>query len=105
MKHGKRYREQYAKIDREHAYSPTEAIKLVKDTQSTKFTETVDAHIRTGLNVRHDDEQRRGAITLPPAGGRDVTTAFFARGPKAEEAREARPDFAGDEDLAKRIQD
>ena len=105
MKHGKRYREQYAKIDREHAYPPSEAIKLVKDTQSTKFTETVEAHIRTGLNVRHADEQLRGTITLPNSAGRDVTIAVFARGPKADEAREAGADFVGDEDLAKRIQD
>jgi large subunit ribosomal protein L1 len=105
MKHGKRYREQYAKVDREHAYAPTEAIKLVKDMQSTKFTETVECHIRTGLNVRHADEQLRGTITLPHSAGRDVTIAVFARGPKADEAREAGADFVGDEDLAKRIQD
>jgi large subunit ribosomal protein L1 len=105
MKHGKRYREQYAKVDREHAYAPTEAIKLVKDMQSTKFTETVECHIRTGLNVRHADEQLRGTITLPNSAGRDVTIAVFARGPKADEAREAGADFVGDEDLAKRIQD
>jgi large subunit ribosomal protein L1 len=87
MKHGKRYREQYAKVDREHAY------------------ETVECHIRTGLNVRHADEQLRGTITLPHSAGRDVTIAVFARGPKADEAREAGADFVGDEDLAKRIQD
>ena len=105
MKHGKRYREQYAKVDRERAYEPTEAIKLVKDLQSTKFTETVECHIRTGLNVRHADEQLRGTITLPHSAGRDVTIAVFARGPKADEAREAGADVVGDEDLAKRIQD
>jgi large subunit ribosomal protein L1 len=105
MKHGKRYREQYAKVDREHAYEPVEAIKLIKDLQSAKFAETVEAHIRTGLNVRHADEQLRGTITLPHSAGRDVTIAVFARGPKADEAREAGADFVGDEDLAKRIQD
>jgi large subunit ribosomal protein L1 len=105
MKHGKRYREQYAKVDRERQYSPTEAIALVKDLQSAKFAETVEAHIRTGLNVRHADEQLRGTITLPHSAGRDVTIAVFARGPKADEAREAGADFVGDEDLAKRIQD
>jgi large subunit ribosomal protein L1 len=105
MKHGKRYREQYAKIDREHAYAPTEAVRLVRDLQSAKFTETVECHIRTGLNVRHADEQLRGTITLPHSAGRDVTIAVFARGPKADEAREAGADFVGDEDLAKRIQD
>jgi large subunit ribosomal protein L1 len=105
MKHGKRYREQYAKIDREHAYAPTEAVRLVKGLQSAKFAETVECHIRTGLNVRHADEQLRGTITLPHSAGRDVTIAVFARGPKADEAREAGADFVGDEDLAKRIQD
>ena len=105
MKHGKRYREQYAKVDREHAYQPVEAVKLVKDLQSAKFAETVECHIRTGLNVRHADEQLRGTITLPHSAGRDVTIAVFARGPKADEAREAGADFVGDEDLAKRIQD
>jgi large subunit ribosomal protein L1 len=105
MKHGKRYREQYAKVDREHAYPPADAVRLVKGLQSAKFTETVECHIRTGLNVRHADEQLRGTITLPHSAGRDVTIAVFARGPKADEAREAGADFVGDEDLAKRIQD
>src|SRR3954466_4487047 len=105
MKHGKRYREQYAKIDREHAYPPTEAVRLIKDVQSAKFAETVEVHIRTGLNVRHADEQLRGTITLPHAAGRDVKIAVFARGAKADEAREAGADYVGDEDLAKRIQD
>jgi large subunit ribosomal protein L1 len=105
MKHGKRYREQYAKVDRERAYAPIEAVRLVKDLQSAKFAETVECHIRTGLNVRHADEQLRGTITLPHSAGRDVTIAVFARGPKADEAREAGADFVGDEDLAKRIQD
>jgi len=104
-KHGKRYREQYAKVDRERAYSPAEAVQLIKDIQSAKFAETVEVHIRTGLNVRHADEQLRGTITLPHAAGRDVKIAVFARGAKADEAREAGADYVGDEDLAKRIQD
>ena len=65
MKHGKRYREQYAKVDRERHYAPTEAISLIKEIQSAKFAETVEAHIRTGLNVRHSDQQLRGTIALP----------------------------------------
>ena len=85
-KHGKRYREQYAKVDRERQYSPAEAIRLIKDIQSAKFAETVEAHIRTGLNVRHADEQLRGTITLPHAAGRDVTIAVFAKGAEAAEA-------------------
>src|SRR3954471_7094380 len=105
MKHGKRYREQYAKVDREHAYSPKEAVKLVKDLQSTKATETVECHIRTGLNVPHADEQLRGTITLPHSAGRDVTIAVCPRGPRGAEAREAGADIVGDEDLATRIQE
>jgi large subunit ribosomal protein L1 len=104
-KHGKRYRDQYAKVDRERAYSPAEAVRLIKEFQSTKFPETVEVHVRTGLNVRHADEQLRGTITLPNSAGRDVTIAVFAKGPKADEAREAGADIVGDEDLAKRIQE
>jgi large subunit ribosomal protein L1 len=104
-KHGKRYRELYSKVDRERQYSPVEAVRLVKEMQSVKFPETVEAHIRTGLNVRHADEQLRGTITLPHSQGRDVTIIVFAKGPKADEAREAGADVVGDEDLAKRIQD
>src|SRR5947208_16660848 len=104
-KHGKRYREQYGKVDRERSYEPADAVRLIKDIQSAKFPETVECHIRTGLNVRHADEQLRGTITLPHSAGRDVTIAVFARGPKPDEAREAGADFVGDEDLAQRIQD
>ena len=104
-KHGKRYREQYAKVDRERAYAPAEAVRLIKQTQSAKFAETVEAHIRTGLNVRHADEQLRGTITLPHSAGMDVTIAVFAKGAKADEAREAGTDIVGDEDLAKRVQE
>jgi large subunit ribosomal protein L1 len=104
-KHGKRYREQYGKVDRERAYSPAEAVTLLKEIQSAKFPETVEVHVRTGLNVRHADEQLRGTITLPNSAGRDVTIAVFAKGPKADEAREAGADIVGDEDLAKRIQE
>ena len=104
-KHGKRYREQYGKVDRERNYEPADAVRLIKDIQSARFPETVEAHIRTGLNVRHADEQLRGTITLPHSAGRDVTIAVFARGPKAEEARAAGADHVGDEDLAKRVEE
>src|SRR3954449_2637980 len=105
MKHGKRYREQYAKIDRENQYSPAEAVKLIKDIQSSKFPETVEAHIRTGLNVRHADEQLRGTITLPHSAGRDVTIAVFAKGDKADEAREAGAGHVGGQDFGQRSRD
>src|SRR3982751_6808744 len=104
-KHGKRYRTLYEQVDRERNYAPADAIALVKGFQTTKFSETVEVHIRTGLNVRHADEQLRGTITLPHSAGMDVTIAVFAKGAKADEAREAGADIVGDEDLAKRIQE
>ena len=104
-KHGKRYRGLYEKVDREHEYTPGEAVQLVKSFQSTGATETVEAHVRTGLNVRHADEQLRGTITLPNSEGVDVTVAVFARGDQAREAEAAGADAVGDEDLAKRVEE
>ena len=104
-KHGKKYLEARAKVDREHEYSPAEAIALVKETKAAKFDESVEVHIRTGLNVRHADEQLRGTIALPHGLGKDVTVAVFARGDKAREAQEAGADHVGDEDLAKRVEE
>ena len=103
-KHGKKYRELYSRVDREHQYSPAEAVRLVKGMQSAKFAETVECHIRTGLNVRHAEEQLRGTITLPHMAGTDVTVVVFARGEKARDAEAAGADFVGDDDLAERIQ-
>ena len=104
-KHGKRYRELYTKVDREKQYAPKEAVELIKEFQSAKFPETVEVHIRTGLNVRHADEQLRGTITLPHSAGRDVTIAVFARGEQAEAAKAAGADVVGAEDLAERVQE
>jgi large subunit ribosomal protein L1 len=104
-KHGKRYREAYGKIDRERQYAPREAIQLIKETASTKFDETVEVHIRTGLNVRHADEQLRGTIAFPNGLGKDVSIVVFAKGDKAREAEEAGADVVGAEDLAERIQE
>jgi large subunit ribosomal protein L1 len=104
-KHGKRYRELYSKVDRERTYSPAEAVALVKDMQSAKFAETVECHIRTGLNVRHADEQLRGTISLPNGLGKEQKVAVFAKGDKAREAQDAGADVVGDEDLAKRIEE
>src|SRR5256714_6421440 len=104
-RHGKRYRELYSKVDRERQYSPAEAVRLVKEFQSTKFAETVECHIRTGLNVRHAEEQLRGTITLPHMAGTDVSVIVFARGDKARDAEGAGADIVGDDDLAKRIED
>jgi large subunit ribosomal protein L1 len=103
--HGKKYTEARAKVDREREYSPHEAVRLLKDAKVAKFDESVEVHIRTGLNVRHADEQLRGTIALPHGLGKDVTIAVFAQGDKAREAEEAGADFVGADDLAKKIED
>jgi large subunit ribosomal protein L1 len=103
-KHGKRYREAYTRVDRERQYAPREAIQLIKELNTTKFDETIEVHIRTGLNVRHADEQLRGTIAFPHGLGKDVTIVVFAKGDKAREAEEAGADVVGAEDLAERIQ-
>ena len=84
-KHGKRYLEARAKVDREKLYSPGEAVRLLKETKGTKYDESVEVHVRTGLNVRHADEQLRGTIALPHGLGKDVKIAVFAKGDKARE--------------------
>src|SRR3954464_2785989 len=104
-KHGKKYLEAKAKIDREHKYEPAEAVSRLKDAKLAKFDESVEIHIRTGLNVRHADEQLRGTIALPHGLGKDVKIAVFAQGDKAREAEEAGADVVGADDLAKRIED
>jgi large subunit ribosomal protein L1 len=104
-KHGKKYTEAKVKVDREHEYEPAEAVALLKEVKTAKFDESVELHIRTGLNVRHADEQLRGTIALPHGLGKDVTIAVFAQGDKAREAEEAGADIVGGDDLAKRIED
>jgi large subunit ribosomal protein L1 len=104
-KHGKSYNEVKAKVDRETEISPAAAISLVKDLKRAKFVESVEIHVRTGLNVRHADEQLRGTIALPHGLGKEVTIAVFARGDKAAEATAAGADIVGDEDLAKRVEE
>ncbi len=104
-KHGRKYTEARARIDREHEYAPAEAVKLVKESKFSKFDESVEVHIRTGLNVRHADQQLRGTIALPHGLGKELTVAVFARGEKAREAQDAGADHVGAEDLAQRVQD
>ena len=103
--HGRRHREALEKVDREREHSPAEAVALVKSLASTKFDESVELHVRTGLNVRHADEQLRGTIALPNGLGKDVKVAVFAQGAKATEAEQAGADVVGAQDLAKRIQE
>jgi large subunit ribosomal protein L1 len=102
---GKSYRDAREKIDPEREYAPGEAIALIKGLPDRKFDESVEVHVRTGLNVRHADEQLRGTIALPHGLGKDVSVAVFARGEAAREAQEAGADHVGDEDLAKRVED
>jgi large subunit ribosomal protein L1 len=104
-KHGKAYLDAKQRFDREREYSPTEAVALVKQLSTAKFDESVEVHIRTGLNVRHADEQLRGTIALPNGLGKEVKIAVFAQGDKAREAEEAGADVVGAEDLAARIQE
>src|SRR6476469_8150596 len=104
-KHGKAYLEARQRFDREHEYAPAEAIGLVKELKTAKFDESVEVHIRTGLNVRHADEQLRGTIALPNGLGKSVKIAVFAKGDKAREAEEAGADVVGAEDLAKQIEE
>ncbi len=102
---GKTYEEARKRFDREREYSPAEAIGLIKQLARVKFNESVEVHVRTGLNVRHADEQLRGTIALPNGLGKEVKIAVFAQGDKAREAEEAGADVVGAEDLAQRIQD
>jgi large subunit ribosomal protein L1 len=103
--HGKAYLDARQRFDREREYAPAEAMALIKQLSRAKFDESVEVHVRTGLNVRHADEQLRGTIALPNGLGKDVTVAVFAQGDKAREAEEAGADVVGAEDLAARIQD
>jgi large subunit ribosomal protein L1 len=104
MARGKRYREAYEKIDRTQAYPPAEAIHLIKETGGAKFDETVELHIRLGVNVRHAEEQLRGTLALPKGLGKDVTIAVFAEGDAARQANDAGADFVGSDDLAERVE-
>src|SRR5687767_15442892 len=102
---GKRYRTAREAIDREEAYTPLAAVRLLKDAPAAKFDETVEAHFRLGLNVRHADEQLRGTIMLPHGTGKSMRIAVFAEGDKAREAEEAGADVVGSADLAKRVEE
>ena len=104
-RHGKRYAEARDKIDREHAYTPLEAVRLVREAPAAKFDEAVEAHFNLGLNVRHADQQLRGTLMLPHGTGKDVRIAVFAEGEKAREAEEAGADVVGSGDLAARIEE
>jgi large subunit ribosomal protein L1 len=104
MARGKRYRAAYEKIDRTRAYPPAEAVELLKEAGGAGFDETVELHIRLGVNVRHAEEQLRGTLALPGGLGKDVSVAVFAEGDQAKAASEAGADFVGADDLAEKVE-
>jgi large subunit ribosomal protein L1 len=104
MKHGKRYVEAAKAVDRATLYDAAEAIALVKKTAVAKFDETIEAHIRTGCDGRHADQQIRGAVVLPHGTGKTVRVLVFAKNAKADEAQAAGADYVGAEELIPRIQ-
>ena len=105
MPHGKRYRQQYDKVDRDKAYDPADAVALLKETAGVGFDETVELHILLGVNVRHAEEQLRGTLALPRGLGKDVTIAVFAEGDQARQATEAGADLVGGDDLAAKVEE
>ena len=104
MKRGKKYLEAAKQIERGNLYDKAEAIALVKKCATAKFDETIEAHIRTGCDGRHADQQIRGAVVLPHGTGKTVRILVFAKDAKAQEAIDAGADFVGAEELIPRIQ-
>ena len=104
MKRGKKYTEAAKLIDRGNLYDKEEAIALVKKSAVAKFDETIEAHIRTGCDGRHADQQIRGAVVLPHGTGKTVRILVFAKGAKADEALAAGADYVGAEELIPKIQ-
>ena len=102
-KMGKRYVESSKLIDSTKAYEPMEALKLVQETAKAKFDETVEIHIRLGVDPRHSDQQVRGAVVLPNGTGKTKTVLVFAKGDKAKEAEAAGAEFVGADELADKI--
>lgn len=104
-KHGKNYTAVLEKIDRETPYPPKDAVKLVKENAFAKFDETVEVHLRTGLDSRHADQQLRGTIVLPHGLGKGQRIVVFAEGEAARLAQQAGADEVGSDDLVKKIED
>ena len=104
MKHGKKYIEAAKNIERGNLYGKEEGIALVKKTAVAKFDETIEAHIRTGCDGRHADQQIRGAVVLPHGTGKKVRILVFAKDAKAEEAKAAGADYVGGMELIEKIQ-
>lgn len=104
MKKSKAYKEALKKKDRNHIYDPAEALQLVKDMSSARFDETVEVHIKLGVDPRHADQQIRGIVSLPHGTGKTRKVLVFAKGEKQKEALNAGADYVGAEELAEKIQ-
>ena len=104
MTKGKKYQDSVKLIDKGNLYDVSEAMGLLEKTAKAKFDETVEVHLRLGVDGRHADQQVRGAIVLPNGTGKSVRVLVFAKGPKAEEAKAAGADFVGDMDMVQKIQ-
>ena len=100
---GKKYKASAELIDKSRAYDPAEAIKLVCETSKAKFDETIELHVRLGVDSRHADQQVRGAVVLPNGTGKTVRTLVFAKGDKAEAAKAAGADYVGEMDMVEKI--
>ena len=105
MKHGKKYVESAKLVDSTKYYDAVEALGLVCQTAKAKFDETVEIHIRLGVDSRHADQQVRGAVILPNGTGKTVRALVFAKGDKIKEAEDAGADYIADDDTVKKIQD
>jgi large subunit ribosomal protein L1 len=103
-RHGKRYLTAAKQIEPRKLYAPDEAVQIVKATASAKFTETIEAHLRLGVDPKQADQQVRGTVVLPSGTGRSVRVLVFAKGEKAKEAEAAGADLVGAEDLVEKIQ-
>lgn len=103
-KRGKRYNGLLKLVEKNKLYDPEEAFTLSKETAKAKFNETIELHVKLGVDSRHADQQVRGAVVLPHGTGKTVRTLVFAKGDKAKEAEDAGSDFVGAEDLVTKIQ-
>ncbi|MCK5633948.1 MAG: 50S ribosomal protein L1, partial [Anaerolineales bacterium] len=103
-KHGRKYREALAKIDRKKNYEPMEALKLAQETSFTKFDGTIEVHIRLGVDPRHADQQVRDTVMLPHGLGRTIRVLVFAEGEAAREAQKEGADYIIDDEIIKQIQ-
>ena len=104
MKKGKKYIESAKLIDKSKLYDSDEALSLVCQTAKAKFDETVELHVKLGVDSRHADQQVRGSIVLPHGTGKSVKVLVFAKGDKVKEAEEAGAEYVGAEDMAEKIQ-